>query len=62
MGLVKPPVAVAQRRRDAVAHGLSGMIACGDWRQAQRGNGAMPGAALSGRLRRVVFMTMASKL
>jgi hypothetical protein len=26
------------------------------------GNGAMPGAALSGKSRRVVFMTMASKL
>ena len=26
------------------------------------GNGAMPGAALSGKLRRVVFITIASKL
>ena len=30
--------------------------------QAYWGKGAMPGAASSGKLRRVVFMTMASKL
>ena len=28
----------------------------------QWGNGAMPGAALSGKLRRVVFITMANRL
>ena len=41
-----------------IAHGVGSYKHPG----LQWGKGAMPGAALSGRSRRVVFMTIASKL